>query len=179
MWLLKEALLIVHKTGLPFHIQITELVKHLSVRRQHALSENIGGVLWRWCSGQYLLYNLKHSPKKVIQCLLCSTIFTIGHSHNIHLRHTLPFIISTSWNQLACHNTFTCGVSTGHSLTLSWYETGAVSRLELGPSWPGRSITLAGWGPGKRKTAVCPTCFPSTLAEQQDGWDYREHVTAI
>lgn len=31
----------------PFHIQVTELVKHLSVGRQHALSENVRGLLLR------------------------------------------------------------------------------------------------------------------------------------
>lgn len=31
----------------PFHIQVTELVKHLSVGRKHAVSENVRGLLWR------------------------------------------------------------------------------------------------------------------------------------
>lgn len=45
-----KCLKLMYKEGqnfkLPFHMQVTELVKHLSVRRQHALSENVRWLLW-------------------------------------------------------------------------------------------------------------------------------------
>lgn len=37
---------------IPFHIQVTQLVKHLSVGRQHALSENVGRLLKRGNAGE-------------------------------------------------------------------------------------------------------------------------------
>ena len=40
------------------------------------------------------------------------------------------------------------------SQTFSWYVTATESRLVLGPSWVGISITLAGWGPERQKTTT-------------------------
>lgn len=46
-------------------MQITQLVKHLSVRRQHALCENVGGFLQRGSEGQSV-QNFK--CKREIRC---------------------------------------------------------------------------------------------------------------
>lgn len=38
---------------IPFYIQVTQLIKHLSVGRQHALSENVGGLLRKRNGDEY------------------------------------------------------------------------------------------------------------------------------
>lgn len=38
---------------IPFYIQVTQLIKHLSVGRQHALSENVGGLLRKQNGDEY------------------------------------------------------------------------------------------------------------------------------
>lgn len=44
---------------IPFYIQVTQLIKHLSVGRQHALSENVGGLLRKWNGMNMIQANVK------------------------------------------------------------------------------------------------------------------------
>lgn len=39
---------------IPIYIQVTQLVKHLPVGRQHAIAENVGRLLKKWILGEYV-----------------------------------------------------------------------------------------------------------------------------
>lgn len=106
----------------PFHIQVTELVKHLSVGRQCALSENVWGLLWgkygiiqRW----FLIWVFHDTDIKLENCYFYKYLNNI-YKYRQNMKSQMEFVlpINRRFTGLQLERDWGC-VSTGARTLLS------------------------------------------------------------